>query len=83
MTTDTCLSKEARNRIDAHLDLMDEKLRSGGLSRSERQGILDDLQTQITEMAMARKGRGSYRGCGRGYCRDGSTRAFRRGGPCR
>lgn len=40
--------------IDDHLDLIDEALRGSGMSRSERQSILDDVQTQILDMLAER-----------------------------
>ena len=40
--------------IDDHLDLIDEMLRGSGMSRSERQSILDDVQTQVLDMLAAR-----------------------------
>ena len=40
--------------IDDHLDLIDEMLRGSGMSRSERQSILDDVQTQVLDMLAER-----------------------------
>ena len=40
--------------IDDHLDLIDETLRGSGMSRSERQSILDDVQTQVLDMLAER-----------------------------
>ncbi len=40
--------------IDDHLDRIDAVLQSGGMSRSERQHILDDVQTQIHDMLAER-----------------------------
>ena len=50
------LNEDARRQIDKHLDSIDEVLRSAEMSRSERQNILDDVETQIVEMLTARTG---------------------------
>ncbi len=44
------INNEAQQCIDEHLDAIDDALRSNGISRSERQHVLDDVQTQILEM---------------------------------
>jgi len=48
------LDEDARRQIDKHLDSIDEALRNADMSRSERQNILDDVETQIVEMLAAR-----------------------------
>jgi hypothetical protein len=48
------LDEDARRQIDEHLDSIEEVLRSTGMTRSERQNILDDVETQIVEMLTAR-----------------------------
>ena len=40
--------------IDDRLDLIDEALRGSGMSRGERQSILDDVQTQVLDMLAER-----------------------------
>lgn len=44
------LPLEARQRIDAHLDAIDEVLKREGMSREERRNIVDNVETQILEM---------------------------------
>jgi hypothetical protein len=46
------LTAEARARLDAHLDAVERSL--VGRSRSERRGIVDDLEAQVLEMAARR-----------------------------
>jgi hypothetical protein len=48
------LDEDARRQIDEHLDSIEEVLRGAAMSRSERQNILDDVETQIVEMLAAR-----------------------------
>ncbi|HDY65588.1 MAG TPA: hypothetical protein ENH84_05080 [Phycisphaerae bacterium] len=50
------LGRDVRDRIDAHLDEIDALLQAGGMSRSERKGITDDVEAQILEMLSARAG---------------------------
>ena len=50
MTPELNISSEAQQCIDEHLDAIDDALRSNGIARSERQNVLDDVQTQILEM---------------------------------
>ena len=44
------LPDDVRAQIDAHLDAIERVLSARGMSRSQRRGILDDVQTQIVEM---------------------------------
>jgi len=48
------LDDAVRRRVDEHLDSIEEVLRGTGMARSERQNILDDVETQIVEMLAAR-----------------------------
>ena len=48
------LDDAVRRCIDEHLDSIEEVLRGTGMARSERQNILDDVETQIVEMLAAR-----------------------------
>lgn len=43
-----------QSHIDNHLDRIDAVLQVGGMSRSERRHILDDVQTQIHDMLAER-----------------------------
>ena len=43
-----------QRHIDDHLDRIDAVLQRGGMSRSERQHILDDVRTQIHDMLAER-----------------------------
>ena len=44
----------AQRHIDDHLDRIEAVLQGGGMSRGERQHILDDVQTQIHDMLAER-----------------------------
>ncbi len=48
------LDDAVRPCIDEHLDSIEDVLRGTGMARSERQNILDDIETQIVEMLTAR-----------------------------
>jgi hypothetical protein len=54
MTPEFSINAAAQQCIDEHLDAIDDALRQTGMSRSERQSVLDDVQTQILEMLAAR-----------------------------
>ena len=51
------LDPACRQRIDRHLDAVDQALQAGGVGRGERRQIADDLQNQILEMLAARAGK--------------------------
>lgn len=55
---------ELQNLLDAHLDKVDQVLRSYGKSRTDRNAIVDELANQIMEMLTART-RDSGGGAGR------------------
>ncbi len=48
------LPVDARARLDAHLDAVEEALQASGGSRKQRCGIVDDLESQILEMLARR-----------------------------
>jgi len=48
------LDDACQRQVDEHLDSIEEVLRDAGMPRSERQNILDDVETQIVEMLSAR-----------------------------
>ncbi len=48
------LNPEARARLDQHLDAVEAALTAAGHSRNQRRAILDDLESQITDMLAAR-----------------------------
>ncbi len=48
MTPD--LTPDVRQRLDAHLDAVEQALAASGRSREQRRGIVDDLETQIMDM---------------------------------
>ncbi|MCL2647599.1 MAG: hypothetical protein FWD61_11430 [Phycisphaerales bacterium] len=48
------LSEEARRRLDAHLDAVEQALATAGNSREQRRAVVDDLESQINEMLAAR-----------------------------
>ncbi len=48
------LPPEARARLDHHLDAVEGALASAGNSREQRRAIMDDLESQITDMLAAR-----------------------------
>jgi hypothetical protein len=48
------LPSDVRTRVDAHLDAVENELRSAGADRAQRRGIVDDLETQIFDMLAAR-----------------------------
>ncbi len=48
MTID--LTADARTRLDAHLDAVEQALITSGRSREQRRGIVDDLEAQIRDM---------------------------------
>ena len=54
MNTSSNVSQSVKRCIDDHLDAIDDVLRNGGLSRSERQNILDDVEAQVHEMLVDR-----------------------------
>jgi len=47
------LPPEARARLDHHLDAVEAALISAGHSRDQRRAVLDDLESQITDMLAA------------------------------
>lgn len=50
----TTLPQDAQRRIDQHLDAIDAALGSAGMTRSERNAILDDVRGQVAEMIESR-----------------------------
>jgi len=48
------LHGDARRRVDAHLDEIEQVLQRSGMSRDERRNVLDDVETQVLEMLAAR-----------------------------
>jgi len=55
MTSDAVtLPPEARSRVDAYLDAIEEALERSGRPRGERRGITDEVEAQILEMLAAR-----------------------------
>src|SRR5680860_1396065 len=54
MSTTEYLSQSVKQCIDDHLDAIDDTLRNSGLSQSERQSILDDVEAQIHDMLIDR-----------------------------
>ena len=48
------LPADVRARLDAHLEAVEEALRTSGRTREQRRGIVDDLEAQITDMLAAR-----------------------------
>lgn len=52
------LSAEARARLDAYLDAVEQSLRAAGRSREERRGVVDDLESQVLETAARQAGDG-------------------------
>jgi hypothetical protein len=49
------LPPEVRARVDGHLDAVESQLRTAGADRTQRRGIVDDLETQILDMLAAQK----------------------------
>ncbi len=49
------LSPEVRAHVDAHLDAVESQLRTAGADRTQRRGVVDDLETQILDMLAAQK----------------------------
>jgi hypothetical protein len=49
------LPPEVRTRVDGHLDAVESQLRAAGADRTQRRGIVDDLETQILDMLAAQK----------------------------
>ncbi len=49
------LPPEVRTRVDGHLDAVESQLRTAGADRTQRRGIVDDLETQILDMLAAQK----------------------------
>ncbi len=54
MTNADKLSAAAQRVIDEHLDAIEASLRASGVPRSERQGVVDNVENQINEMLAAR-----------------------------
>ncbi len=54
MTPEFSIDTEAQQCIDDHLDLIDAVLRDGGMTRSDRQSVLDDVRGHIVEMLRER-----------------------------
>jgi hypothetical protein len=50
------LPPDVRRRIDGHLDAIEQVLFAAGVSRCERRGVVDEVETQIFEMLAARSG---------------------------
>jgi hypothetical protein len=50
------LGYEARSRLDAYLDAIDQALRAAGADRGARRSVTDDVEAQVLEMAEARFG---------------------------
>ncbi|MCL2640199.1 MAG: hypothetical protein FWD53_05080 [Phycisphaerales bacterium] len=48
------LSQDTRQRLDAHLDAVEQALTTAGNTREQRRAIIDDLEAQINEMLAAR-----------------------------
>jgi hypothetical protein len=48
------LPADARRRIDDHLDAIERVLVAGGLSRGERRGVVDEVESQIYDMLAVR-----------------------------
>ena len=45
---------EARRRLDAYLDEIEQRLDGQGMDRGERRSVVDDIEAQATEMLSAR-----------------------------
>ena len=48
------LSEDARQRLDSHLDAVEQALTAAGNTREQRRAVVDDLEAQINEMLAAR-----------------------------
>ena len=48
------LSDDAKQRLNTHLDAVEQALTTAGNTREQRRSIVDDLETQIMEMLSAR-----------------------------
>ena len=71
------LSPEVRAHVDVHLDAVESQLRTAGAYRTQRRGVVDDLETQILDILAAQKEGVAWAGrCRRGSAAGSTRRAL-------